>query len=263
MANTSTTAMTIVIILALFLLNIITFLSCIICRGHRLPAADRSTAMIDLMILLSTGFLKRLGPPILGCVLILCFEIFYHRKKDGHKKAEAEKKFWDKELEANSVRKKDITFLNYIDIPLDKLPFIETDDGELTEYQIIVKTLADKRILNLSGITNTDLKLEYGPANLTELSQYDDNYTTLTSVIAKWGARLIELGMHDEAVTVLEYGISIGSDVSRGYYLLADEYRKAGRADDIDRLIATAEKLDSIMKKPILAKLREIRGYLS
>ncbi len=218
--------------------------------------------MINILILLSTNLLKRFGPAILGCLLILCFEIFYHRKKDDKQRAESKKKFWDKEREANSVRKKDITFLNYIEVPLDKLPFIETDDDELNEYQNCIRSLADKRILNLNGISNTDLKLEYGAANLTALGEYDNNYNTLTSIIAKWGARLIALDMRDNAITVLEYGISIGSDVSRGYYLLADEYRKMGRPDDIDRLIDEAEKLNSIMKKPILAKLNELRGYL-
>ena len=207
--------------------------------------------------------LKRLGPSILGCLLILCFEIFYHRKKDDKNRKEEQRKFWDREVEANSVRKKDITFLNYIDVPLDKLPFINTDDEELGTYQDAVRNLAGKRILNLNGISNTDLKLEYGPANLPELSQYDDNYNTLTSILTKWGARLIQLGMQPEAIIVLEYGISIGSDVSRGYYLLADEYRKMGRAEDIDRLIIEAGKLDSIMKKSILSKLKEIRGYLN
>ena len=126
-----------------------------------------------------------IGLCILIGVIILCLEILYHRKKDERESKNARKRFWEKEAEANSVRKKDITFLNYIDIPLESLPFIHTDDDELNEYQNIVKDLAGKRILNLGGISNTDLKLEYGPANLPELMQYDDNYNTLTATLAK------------------------------------------------------------------------------
>ena len=203
-----------------------------------------------------------IGLCILIGVIILWLEILYHRKKDEREKNNSRKRFWEKEAEANSVRKKDITFLNYIDIPLESLPFIHTDDDELNEYQNIVKDLAGKRILNLGGISNTDLKLEYGPANLPELMQYDDNYNTLTATLAKWGSRLASIGMSDRAIMVLEYCVDIGSDVSLAYYTLADEYRKKGRASDIDKLIKKAEKLDSIMKKAILEKLNTIRSYI-
>lgn len=203
-----------------------------------------------------------IGLCILIGVIILCLEILYHRKKDEREIKNARKRFWEKEAEANSVRKKDITFLNYIDIPLEGLPFIHTDDDELNEYQNIVKDLAGKRILNLGGISNTDLKLEYGPANLPELMQYDDNYNTLTATLAKWGSHLASIGMSDRAIMVLEYCIDIGSDVSLAYYTLADEYRKKGRTADIDKLIKKAEKLDSIMKKAILEKLNTIRSYI-
>lgn len=205
--------------------------------------------------------LKRLGPPIFFCLLILCFEIFYHRKKSDRQKEQAKQKFWEREEAANAVRRKDITFLNYIVIPTDSLPMDDTGDEDIREYQDTILRLSQKRVLNLNGISNTDLKLEYGAANLPELTEYDNNYTTLVNILAKWGAKLIELNKNDDAVTVLEYGISVGSDVSRNFYLLADEYRRRGQPDKIDALIETAGKLESIMQKPILHKLKEIRSY--
>ena len=115
------------------------------------------------------------------------------------------------------------------------------------------------KILNLTGITNTELKEQYGVANLTILSDYDNNYTTLVNTIARWGARLIDLEYNDEAVTVLEYGLSIGTDVSRNYLILADIYRKKGETDKIDALITRASTLKSLMKNSILSKLNEVR----
>lgn len=206
-------------------------------------------------------FLRRIGPPIFFCVLILCFEIFYHRKKDDRRRERAKQQFWDREAEANTVRRKDLTFLNYLSVPLDSLPMQDTGDDEISDYQDTIRKLSGKRILNLGGMTNTDLKMEYGAANLTELTEYDNNYTTLVNILAKWGARLIELELYDDAVTVLEYGISVKSDVSRNFYLLADEYRRRNQPGKIDTLIEAAEKLESIMKKPILEKLAEIRSY--
>ena len=115
------------------------------------------------------------------------------------------------------------------------------------------------KILNLTGITNTELKEQYGVANLTVLTDYDNNYTTLVNTIARWGARLIDLEYNDEAVTVLEYGLSIGTDVSRNYLILADIYRKKGETDKIDALITRASTLKSLMKNSILSKLNEVR----
>ncbi|MGN0370147.1 MAG: hypothetical protein ACI4EW_06335 [Butyrivibrio sp.] len=207
--------------------------------------------------------MKNLGLAIILCTIIIGFLILYERKKWDHKRDEAEKAFWAKENAANNVRRKDITFLNYIEIPLDSLPFIDTDDEELLSYHKIIRSLSDKRILNLTGISNTDLKLEYGPANLPDLSAYDDNYTTLVNTLAKWGARLIALNKQTEAVTVLEYGITIGTDVSRNYYLLADIYRRMNRPDEIDRLIKAAEGINTMMKPSIIKKLTEIKGYCS
>lgn len=207
-------------------------------------------------------FIKGLGPSIFFCTVIIGFEILYHKKKSDSDSEKARRRFWDRESKANSVRKKDITYLNYIDIPLESLPMLNIDDDELNEYEELIKSLADRKILNLSGQSNTDLKLEYGPANLPELISYDENYITLVGTIAKWGARLIELGYTDEAVTVLEYGISIGTDVGRNFYMLADIYRKNNQKESLDRLITAAGQLNSIMSKPIVTKLTQIRSYL-
>ena len=198
---------------------------------------------------------------IIGITAILGALIFYESKKSSYQHDKSEREFWDRESQANATRRKDISYLNYIEIPLDKLPLSPCDDEEITEYQNTIKSLASAKILNLSGMTNTDIKLEYGVANLTILSEYDNNYTTTINTLTRWGARLFELNMDEDAVTVLEYAISIGSDISRNYYMLADYYRKNNRPEEIDRLITSAESISSIMGKSIVTKLNEIRSY--
>ncbi len=205
--------------------------------------------------------MNNFGPVILFCTIIIGFVVFYERKKSARIHNESDEEFWKREAHANNVRKKDLAFLNYIIIPIDSLPLSGSTDEEVKGYQQTIQILASKRILNLSGVSNTDLKLEYGAANLTLLTEYDNNYIILVNTIAKLGARLLEIGQSTDAITILKYGISIGSDVSRNYYLLADEYRKMNRPDDIDQLIETAGRLDSIMKPAIIKKLNEIRGF--
>lgn len=198
------------------------------------------------------------GPIIFFSTVIIGFVIFYERKKSDQINAESKRRFWEREEKSNFVRKKDISNLDYISIPVDRLPLNETDE-ELCEYQNTILHLAERKILNLTGMTNTDLKMEYGVANLPLLTEYDDNYTTLVNTIAKWGARFFALNMTSQAITVLEYGITIKTDVSRNYLLLADYYCEMNRPDEVERLIKCAEQIDTLIKPSLIKKLNEIR----
>lgn len=198
---------------------------------------------------------------IIGITIIIGALIFYETKKSNYQRDKSEREFWDRESQANSTRRKDISYLNYIEIPLDTLPLSSCEDEEITEYQNTIKTMASKKVLNLSGKSNTDIKMEYGVANLPILSEYDNNYTTTINTLTRWGSRLFELNLNEDAITVLEFGISIGSDISRNYYMLADYYRKNNQPEEIDRLITIAEGITSIMGKSIVTKLNEIRSY--
>ena len=60
--------------------------------------------------------------------------------------------YWEKEREANFVRKKDISNLDYITISEDELPFSDTARGEEKYRQDEVRRTLSCKILNLSGI---------------------------------------------------------------------------------------------------------------
>ena len=202
---------------------------------------------------------KQMGFAVLGCTFVLGALVIYERKKTERINDKRNGAYWAREAHANTVRRKDITFLPYLSIPLDRLPMEPSEDEEVREYQDTIKVLSGLRVINLSDMTNTDLKEEYGVANLPQLSEYDENYTTLVNTLTRWGARLIALEQYDDAVTVLEYGISIGSDVTRNYLLLAQEYRRRGEVEKIDALIEQAEGLTTLMKDSLLAKLKVLR----
>ena len=108
-------------------------------------------------------------------VLILNFAIH----KNNRSQENAQEQFWENERQANFTRRKDIHNLNYLTIPIEKIPQNLHTDAEKT----LVRLSSDK-MLNLSGITNTELKLEYGAANLDELSAYDANFTEFVSADA-------------------------------------------------------------------------------
>lgn len=193
----------------------------------------------------------------LGLFIFFIFLLAYFRKKSTNAQKEIEEAFWNRENEANHTRRQDISGLPYITIPLEKFPMDICDNEKLKDYEHTLTTLSTRKILNLNNQTNTDLKLKYGPANLEELSEYDQNFATLCSTLVSYATALMELGYAQEAQTVLEFGISCGSDHSQNYLMLADLYLEQKNADAFRSLVEQAKALDSPMKASILKRLTE------
>jgi len=196
---------------------------------------------------------------VLGFVLFLFIWLRFGGSKATRKLQKDSDTFWGNETLSNSTRKVDISGLDYISVPIDRLPFTETTDEILISLQKIITTLSQERILNLAGFSNTDLKLKYGVANITLLSEYDNNYTLLVYNLYKWGLYLYEHEKVLEAIVVLEYGIQCKTEVSKNYLLLATIYKDTNAVEKIDELILVAETLQTLMKDSILSDLKEIK----
>ena len=156
--------------------------------------------------------------------------------------AESNRAFWEREAKANSVRRKPLDDLNFIQIPLETFP---------------THVLQQDETVNLTGYTNTDLKLKYGTATITELSEYDQNYTVLVRTLQKWSDILLDTGYVEEAAILLQFAVSTGTDVCRTYEELADYWISKGEPEKLDYLIARADALNTSTKVTILRKLRE------
>lgn len=194
-------------------------------------------------------------------VTFIWIAIFHHLKnRTSDSEENNSRKFWQLESEANQTRRKDISTLDYIRIPLESLPFQETDDSKLNEIQNCIRTLSEKKILNLNHLTNTELKKAYGPANLEALSEYDTNFTELIRTLSNWGQYLYDLGQEHSAQTVLEYGISCNTDVKNNYILLAKIYYQNHEINKISQLINQAGQLNTLMKSSIISSLEAIQG---
>lgn len=196
--------------------------------------------------------------PFLASFLVFC-AIFYIRNRTADRKREnAKKAYFNRELKANSVRKQPLDNLDYISIPLDSLPLgVLADDPQIMEAVSDLKGLSDEKIVNFTGLTNTDLKLEYGPANLPFLQKCDFNYTHLVRVLQDWAKRLYDLDRHDDALTVLLFSLECKTDISSAYYLTADIYTEKGTPEKINDLIETAESINSLMKNNIIENLKK------
>lgn len=145
--------------------------------------------------------------PFLAIFVVFCLTLTFYIRKNDSAQQKIQDDFWEKEHASNAVRKKDISKLDYITIPLDKIPVkLETS----TEKAIFA--LAEKPMLNFVGISNTDLKLEYGTANLDILTEYENNFLEFVALLPDYTTELAEAGEKDAARMLLEFAISVNAD---------------------------------------------------
>ena len=195
---------------------------------------------------------------IFGLFVVIVSILSYYRKRYSANLEKAEQDFWQRESEANCVRRKDISGLSYINIPFELFSIGSDSDSILKNTFLELESLRDKKILNLGRQTNTDLKLQYGPSNLPALMEYDQNYSDLLSAIKTYTNRLMELSRMEEAIAILEFAVSIGSDVSLHYTTLAGYYKDTHANSKFASLKEQALDLDSIMQPTILEKINAI-----
>lgn len=174
----------------------------------------------------------------------------YYIKKNNKTQEKVINDFLEKETMANHSRKQDISKLDYIIIPWDKLPAnLETPS------QKAFWKLKDKKLLNLTGISNTELKLQYGVSNLDTLSEYDSNFMDMVQLLPIYAKELIEQGYVSYAKELLEFGISCNADSRQIYFLLADIYKEENQANKIAMLIEKAQTLPELTKQAVLKQL--------
>lgn len=184
--------------------------------------------------------------PFFASFIIFIVWLSYELAKNRRKSEKKEISYWEKENMANSTRRKSLDDLNYITIPFDALPLDTLSDSEeIQEYIDTLHSLAEAPIVNFTGITNTDLKLQYGAPNIDLLMRYDQSYTTLACTLQKWADKLYQAGYTTEAKCILEFAISTDTDVSSTYRLLASIYASEGSYDKIAALKDKAQNLKS------------------
>ncbi len=202
--------------------------------------------------------------PFFTTFIIFVILTQFFMRRSSNKEQYDNDSFWEKESKANSTRRKSLDALSYITIPMDKLPFGKMpDDEEVLFCEKAVQRLSEQKIVNLTGFTNTDLKLKWGAPNMPALTNYDQNYTTLVTSLQKWGQLLYDAAHYEDALTVLEFALSTRTDVTSTYRLLLDMYQtKLGLSSSeaeskIKAMVPIAESLNSLSKEPILALLKD------
>ena len=191
--------------------------------------------------------------------ILLVLWVHYQKRRTDRIASQKSEAFWERERQANLTRKKDISNLDFIHVPVNTLPFPEADSEELGDIQKHILNLSTGKIVNFTGLSNTDLKIQYGAPNINILMEYDKNYLELVRSLYRYGKLLYDRHLTDEARSVLEYALSIKTDISANYTLLATIYKEKNDVEGINSVISAAEELTSMTKKALLSNLMAIR----
>lgn len=176
----------------------------------------------------------------------------YELRKTDKMNRKAYDEYWENERIANETRKQSLDDLSFVHVPLEFIPKSLLDDNpQVVECYKLLQQLSEKPIVNFTGISNTELKLKYGSANLKLLSQYDENYTLYVRTANKLAGIYFEAGYKSNARIILEKCIESGSDIKSTYTLLAQIYKDSNETSKILELVAKADSLNSSSKNAI------------
>lgn len=196
--------------------------------------------------------------PCLTIFIIFLLVLAYERRKSTRKEEEVRQRFWNRENAANAARKKDLSSLDYVQIPQSLYESIDSTDEEIGQCIQVLIDLSKRKIVNLGGLTNTDLKLAYGVANLATLTEYDENYTTLICCLVKLSKKLIDCGQKNDAIRILSFGVSCHSDITENYTLLASLYKETSQSGPLTLLYQQIQVLPEDKRETILRKIQSI-----
>lgn len=200
--------------------------------------------------------------PVLTIVALFILAMFAANKKSDRQMREPIEQFLERESAANLVRKQSLDDLAYIRIPEDFFSFsynAETDP-DAAEAMTILNSIREEQIVNFTGLSNTDLKLSYGAANLPLLSRFDQNYTLLARALQSLAEYLVRKEQKKDAIRVLEFAVETRTDISASYKLLGDLYIENGSPEKVNDLIPKAAALNSALSGAIVRSLEAKRA---
>lgn len=189
-------------------------------------------------------------------IFITVLAIIYRR--NAKKQTDVQNAFWEREYAANAVSPVDLNSIQYITIPLEKFPLGFSSKEEILSMEDELLALSKKRLLNLTGKTNTELKELYGVPNLEEMTSIGENFDRLTILLKKYAEALIEEERLTDAVSVLEFGVAVKTDISQHYILLGECYLKLGKRTKIEYLIEQVRHTNLLLAPSIIRQLEAL-----
>ncbi|MCR5626284.1 MAG: hypothetical protein K6F99_03090 [Lachnospiraceae bacterium] len=195
--------------------------------------------------------------PIFTSIILLVILLNFRLRRQKKKELKSDEDYWKKEREAFTTPRKDISNLPYIKIPEDLPLDFPCEDDLVTECRNTIKNLSKDKIINLNGMSNTDIRLTYGTLNYEPLAMADTRYLTLIRYLSQLGQKYCELGFTKEAEEILKYSLDIGSDVKSSFLTLANIYYDSGREELMATLQEKAAAITTLSRDSVVNALSE------
>lgn len=203
-------------------------------------------------------------PSIFIIFVIALFVFQHHLRKNMKVEDKAKDEFWRKEQASLVVRKKEISPEDYLVPDISKLSFnipeaVEPGD-ELQLKQLIkrIKELSTHDMMNFSDLTNTDIRIKFGTANQSIITENEYTYNNFLKALASYAHLMNDYSQKDESIMALEECVSLGSDYSDHFVLLGQLYLDNQMTSELNKLKETVSKLETSNKKGILDKLESL-----
>ena len=125
--------------------------------------------------------------------------------------------------------------------------YADDDKSKVAEKQARVLKLSEAKMIRLpKSMTNKEIKMNYGAANLETVTNGEEVYQMFLEALISWGEALSNIGDKADAKKVLEKAIDFGCDISRCFISLAELYLKDRDKSSADKLIKRLESGEAI-----------------
>ncbi len=133
--------------------------------------------------------------------------------------------------------------LHFISFPEDLPVELPTEDPKIIDDLATLKRLMKSPVVNLEGITNTELKRLYGAENFDYLSLADQRYASLIRVLLRLSSACSRNSFLMEEEKYLLFALDTGTDCYEIWASLADNYYYTGDREGIAALVKRAKDL--------------------
>lgn len=167
--------------------------------------------------------------------------------------------YWARDERSNHIPAKDLSLIEYLTIPSDAIPYHVLSDSEVVSIEDALQELSTHKLLNLNGMDNAAIKETYGTANFETMLHFAEEFDQFQMLLVDYAKALMEHDCIPQATQVLEFGVSIGSDISSNYTLLGDCYQRANTPEKIRDLKEKLQQLHLLLEPSILTYLDSLQ----
>lgn len=186
---------------------------------------------------------------------------YYHIKRTSRLERLQRDRFWSQEEASLIVRKKELQSEDFQYPDLSRLK-LDSSHPEIQPLIEKIKALSKREMMSFPDLSNTELRLRFGTANQSIISQNEENYHSYLRHLASYGKIMLEFDDVEEALYAYEECIRMKSDFSDHFVELGKLYLLLGKVEDFKSLTEKAGSVTTLNKDIILNRLLKLSNSM-